>query len=87
MAIAALGMEQSLSDWKICQKTAVDAGGECIRILYNNSMWTSRVPELIDENEFDDIDYVIEEPCDDYDYQFNAKENRAIAELIKKEPK
>ena len=65
----------------------VDAGDDFIKILYNNSMWTSRVPELIDENELDDIDYVIEEPCDDYDYQFNAKENRAIAELIKKEPK
>ena len=81
-----------------------DAGDDFIKILYNNSMWTSRVPELIDENELDnvdegmleyedDFDYEFAErnaqeyPCDDYDYQFNAKENRAIAELIKKEPK
>ena len=64
-----------------------DAGGECIRILYNNSMWTSTVPENINENEFDDIDCVIEEPYDDYDYEYNAKENRAIAYLVKKEPK
>ena len=50
-------------------------------------MWTSTVPENINENEFDDIDCVIEEPYDDYDYEYNAKENQAIAYLVKKEPK
>lgn len=80
-------MEQSLSDWKICLRMDADAGGECIRILYNNSMWTSRVPELIDENELDNVDEGMLEYEDDFDYEFaerNAQEYEHYLKLAKR---
>ena len=64
-----------------------DAGDDFIKILYNNSMWTSRVPELIDEDGLDNVDEGMLEYEDDFDYEFaerNAQEYEHYLNLAKR---
>ncbi|WP_295594341.1 hypothetical protein [uncultured Methanobrevibacter sp.] len=51
-------------------------------VKYDNGMYTTKIPDLIEQDELD-VDEDVDEPCDDIDTSFIEQEDAEIRYLIR----
>lgn len=53
-----------------------------LTVKYDNGMYTTKIPDLIEQDELD-VDEDVDEPCDDIDTSFIEQEDAEIRYLIR----
>ena len=53
-----------------------------LAVKYDNGMYTTKIPDLIEQDELD-VDEDVDEPCDDIDTSFIEQEDAEIRYLIR----